>query len=205
MSAEYPQSNRIRRSGRRLALACVFLLVLLGVWLVERKRSSSASAPGPASLPPRVATTSSPPVISAPATIEVPIGERILAQYLAPGATVEEDLTWMSRLLENVRILVKGENPLPLGSNEELAAALQGKNARHEIFVRASHQSLNSKGQIVDRWGTPLFFHAQSADRIEIRSAGPDRLLWTADDVQRNANGTFSRGIPKLGTTSNEP
>src|SRR6185295_1517698 len=114
-----------------------------------------------------------------------------------------QDLTWMSRLLQNVRMLVKGDDPLPLGSNEELAAALQGKNALHEVFLRANHRALNSRGQIVDRWGTPLFFHAQSADQIEIRSAGPDRELWPAEDVQRNVNGTFSRGIPKPGTRGN--
>ena len=38
-------------------------------------------------------------------------------------------------------------------------------------------------GELCDRWGTPFFFHAESAARMEIRSAGPDRRLWTEDDV----------------------
>jgi hypothetical protein len=43
----------------------------------------------------------------------------------------------------------------------------------------------------VDRWGTPLYFHAISRDRLEVRSAGPDKVMWTEDDVQRQSDGTF--------------
>jgi hypothetical protein len=43
----------------------------------------------------------------------------------------------------------------------------------------------------VDRWGEPLYFHAISRDRLEIRSAGPDKIMWTPDDVQRQSDGSF--------------
>lgn len=131
-----------------------------------------------------------------PGKSEGRIGDRILADYLAPQSSVEKDLTWVSRLLENFQILAKGDDPLPLGSNEEIVRALIGKNARHLLFLSTNHPAINSAGQLVDRWGTPLFFHALSAGRIEIRSAGPDRQMWTEDDVQRNENGTFSKGLP---------
>jgi hypothetical protein len=35
-----------------------------------------------------------------------------------------------------------------------------------------------------DRWGTPYFFHQVSKTEMEIRSAGPDRRMWTGDDSQ---------------------
>jgi hypothetical protein len=35
----------------------------------------------------------------------------------------------------------------------------------------------------LDRFGTPYFFHPISETRIDVRSAGPDRKLWTEDDV----------------------
>jgi hypothetical protein len=41
---------------------------------------------------------------------------------------------------------------------------------------------LNDKGELVDRWGTPYFFHQLSRDHMEIRSAGPDKVMWTQDD-----------------------
>jgi hypothetical protein len=35
----------------------------------------------------------------------------------------------------------------------------------------------------VDRWDTPYFFHQMSASHMEVRSAGPDKMLWTSDDI----------------------
>ena len=50
------------------------------------------------------------------------------------------------------------------------------------------------QGQAVLRGQTPLFFHALGGRRFELRSAGPDRELWTSDDLHRNADGSFRRG-----------
>jgi len=35
----------------------------------------------------------------------------------------------------------------------------------------------------VDPWGTPYFFHQLSGKEMEIHSAGPDKMMWTADDL----------------------
>lgn len=106
----------------------------------------------------------------------------------------EGDLTWMHRALENFATLVKGDNPIPLGANEEIAAALMGKNKVKLEFLRPPSQALNAANQLVDRWGSPLYFHAVARDRLDIRSAGPDRVLWTQDDIHRKADGSFLRG-----------
>ena len=44
-------------------------------------------------------------------------------------------------------------------------------------------KGVNEKGELVDPWGTPYFFHQLSAMEMEIRSAGPDRIMWTEDDL----------------------
>jgi len=36
---------------------------------------------------------------------------------------------------------------------------------------------------LVDAWGTPFFFHQLSGHEMEIHSAGPDKIMWTADDL----------------------
>jgi hypothetical protein len=36
---------------------------------------------------------------------------------------------------------------------------------------------------MIDRWGTPYFFHQISATSMEIHSAGPDRKMGTEDDI----------------------
>jgi len=38
----------------------------------------------------------------------------------------------------------------------------------------------------VDRWGMPFWFHPNTAHQVEIRSAGPDRQLFTDDDLVIN-------------------
>jgi hypothetical protein len=37
---------------------------------------------------------------------------------------------------------------------------------------------------LIDRWGTPYFFHALSGEHMEIHSAGPDRQFHSADDLR---------------------
>lgn len=125
---------------------------------------------------------------------ELLIGEEILKGYADPGTLPQEDVIRLAHALDNFSLLVKGDSPLPFGSNEELAAALLGKNRAQLRFLSATHPALNSQGQLVDRWSTPLFFHAVSRDRLDIRSAGPDKTMWTDDDLHRRYDGRFLRG-----------
>lgn len=119
------------------------------------------------------------------------IGERILGHYADPARRPEDDLTDLAHALGNFALLVKGDNPLPLGANEDIANALRGKNRAQLRFLPDDHRAFNAQGQLVDRWGTALFFHATSSDRLDIRSAGPDKIMWTADDLHRSADGRF--------------
>lgn len=75
---------------------------------------------------------------------------------------------------------VMGENPV--GTNAEIAAALNGGNTKKARLLPEG-QSMNGNGELVDRWGRPYFFHQLSRTNIEIRSAGPDGVMWTDDDV----------------------
>ncbi|MCX8499796.1 MAG: hypothetical protein ORN25_10545, partial [Caulobacteraceae bacterium] len=45
---------------------------------------------------------------------------------------------------------------------EEIAAALRGKNRGQLRALPDDSRAFNAHGQLVDRWGSPLFFHAQS-------------------------------------------
>ena len=72
----------------------------------------------------------------------------------------------------------------PEGLNCEITSQLSGKNPKQANFIRSdSGMRINEKGELVDPWGTPYFFHQLSGTEMEIRSAGPDKKMWTADDL----------------------
>lgn len=72
----------------------------------------------------------------------------------------------------------------PVGNNSEITAALTGQNPKQINFIsREAGLLVNAAGELVDPWGTPYFFHQLSGAVMEIHSAGPDRILWTSDDL----------------------
>jgi len=74
-----------------------------------------------------------------------------------------------------------GENPV--GTNAEIMKSIMGDNPRHATLGPPEGLSLNDKGELLDQWGTPYFFHQLGRDRMEVRSAGPDKIHWTQDDI----------------------
>lgn len=73
----------------------------------------------------------------------------------------------------------------PVGTNSEITAALRGDNAKQLKLDIPSGSTVNQAGELCDPWGTAWFFHQLSAKKMELRSAGPDRKLYTEDDFVR--------------------
>lgn len=91
-------------------------------------------------------------------------------------------------VLENMRTAVRQYGSMfggnPVGNNAEITAQLGGKNPKHINFINAdAGMRVNGNGELVDPWGTPYFFHQLSATDMEIHSAGPDKTMWTDDDL----------------------
>jgi len=91
-------------------------------------------------------------------------------------------------VLRNVRNAVHQYNSMfggnPTGNNPEITAALNGGNSKEARFItEESGLRINGRGELVDSWGTPFFFHQLGANEMEIRSAGPDKKIWTRDDL----------------------
>ena len=119
------------------------------------------------------------PVFAAPARNFAPAG---------PPSALEFTNFSASLVLENMRRAVRnygsrfGGNPV--GTNPEITRALAGDNPRQVNFLNPDDGlRVNGNGELVDPWGTPYFFHQLSGTEMEIHSAGPDRILWTADDL----------------------
>ncbi len=97
-----------------------------------------------------------------------------------PGRSGQDDVQLLSSLLQLYRRVTQGTNPV--GDNAEITAVLTGKNRLGYAFIRPDHPAINPQGELCDRWGTPYFFHQISGTVMQVRSAGPDRRHWTADD-----------------------
>ena len=152
-SAERP-APRLLSSTNRPTSSLVQTSAVVGEEATSATRVRSASPPTPAAVAPW------PPELAALAPITI---------------------------LENMRTTIRlygsmfGGNPV--GTNPEITRALQGDNPKQINFLKEDGNRVNDRGELVDAWGTPYFFHQLSATQMEIHSAGPDRIMWTADDL----------------------
>jgi hypothetical protein len=63
----------------------------------------------------------------------------------------------------------------PTGTAADIAKALlEGNNPKRIIIVAVKKADLNSKGEIIDPWGTPLKIYFAN-NEVLIRSAGPNK------------------------------
>lgn len=138
------------------------------------KSSAPTSTAEQSDLPDATTSTQHTPPAAPPTAVAVPDTSE---STNLPPATI----------LENMRTTIHqygaafGENPV--GNNPEITAALHGENAKQIDFLKQDGNRVNAKGELVDAWGTPYFFHQLSAKEMQIRSAGPDRVMYTGDDL----------------------
>lgn len=166
------------RSARSWITVLALALLLAGAWHL-RAPDPPIEPPADASAAPKE-TPAPPAPPRPPATItRLPIAGEAAALN-DPSRSARDDLATLDLLLSEFR---KHWNGNPVGENVEIAAALLGQNPKSLAYLPASGPFLDSSGRLIDRWGTPYFFHALSGDRMEIRSAGPDHEFHTDDDL----------------------
>ncbi|MGH7942722.1 MAG: hypothetical protein ACREFR_16805 [Limisphaerales bacterium] len=124
----------------------------------------------------------SPPGTVAPGAVTIvipPAGTPAPLQFtnLDPATVIQN----VSRAIRQYGEMFGGN---PVGNNHEITSELSGKNPKHINFISAdAGMIINGNGELVDPWGTPYFFHQISGADTEIHCAGPDRIMWTADDI----------------------
>jgi hypothetical protein len=127
------------------------------------------------------------PSVVAPAPAPSKFTEDLSAEHLVGYGSAtsdpQRDLEMVKDAVDAFVRSIKIPGALPTGSNRELVAALAGENAHRIRFIDPASPFINADGELLDRWQVPLFFHFVEANDVGVRSAGPDRVLWTADDV----------------------
>lgn len=99
----------------------------------------------------------------------------------APGAAPAEEPALVLGLLDHYRHLFGG---YPAGAEgRHFVNALRGRNPDRLPLLPPDHPRLAPTGELLDAWGRPFVFHLRERRAIEVRSAGPDGELFTADDL----------------------
>ena len=174
----------------RLRFALILLALIGGTfylaWVLTAPEEDFVSRPYPQAPPQRavpVSTAPSEPPISVaprrdPRAIDPEI-QKLADRLVEQTQTPLNDLETVGEFLD---LYLKSFSQLPVGTNEDLTAILTGANPQKGVLFPPDSPMI-IKGQLVDRWGTPYWLHPNPASRIELRSAGPDRSLFTADDL----------------------
>ncbi len=177
--------------GSRLTAAVIGIaiaLAALGLWSVLREKRTlpSGTTVGEAASFPSLnhgKLTASPTApalayVSSPVPVPSPSPSATLFAPPDEAAMIEADK--VSLMIRDYRTLA---NENPVGTNAEIMAAIMGGNPKGATLGPPEGMSLNENGELIDRWGTPYFFHQLSRDQMEIRSAGADKVMWTDDDA----------------------
>ena len=163
-------------NARRGLVLVIVALAAIFTWLLWPAAPDEPAAPGAFRLRPSVAAAAAVHGLPAPTEPRSELADRLNA----PGATIAADLRVVEGLMDAYR---SNFHENPVGTNAEITAALMGRNRLHLALLPPNHPAVNLKGELCDRWGRPFFFHQLSGTRMEIRSSGPDKKLWTDDDV----------------------
>ena len=172
------------RSFRRLIFSMGVATVLVALILNsarEEEPPQQKKQPGP----PQISQPEIPIEKSTPPPAPPLLADQLLASYGKPTGTLASDMELFDRYLSNVFILTKSREPRYYATNKDLVLFLTGQKGNLTPFLSPDWALLNDQGQILDRVGNPLIVHPLSRDKIEIRSAGPDGIPYTEDDIVR--------------------
>lgn len=140
-------------------------------------------------------TTSAAPERSAYAT-KTQFVPSPLERLHSPETDAKVDVSALQAVLTGLAQSLQGNLP-PIGDDRDLARALLGRNRDGLAFLPANSPAYDAAtGHLRDRWSTPYHVHPRAPRDFEIRSAGPDKKLFTADDLV-SSNGPYT---PQAGT-----
>jgi hypothetical protein len=173
-------------SGTRWLLLWITVaaaLLIIGYWfttadneaVVEGREQNTPSS--------RTPLPSAPPKHTLAQSEEARKGSPLAAELNAPDQPPQRDVEVLRELATQYFTTMQRRLGPPVGDDADLARVLTGSNPLRLVVVPPGHPAVTSDGRLVDRWGTPYHVHALSAQRLEFRSAGPDRRLFTEDDL----------------------
>ena len=167
----------------RAAIGLAFGLILLSLFL-WKMITESRNPVGPASVP----AEDAPREGSADHAMAAPSrpGDLLLTNHGAATQSATDDAADVAELGRHFALRHRHLNQIYWATNEDWATLMvEGGKADPFLSKDLSLLSRTTAGDWVlqDRWGTPYHLHPQAQGKLGVRSAGPDRELFTRDDV----------------------
>lgn len=188
---------------KKWVAALVIVAVALVVWFSLHKNKTAPAAPSRVGTAAQASALSNALASQNPATVAIIRSNfaRVETAGTLPSATSTiapapsgraEPLQFTNFspaiVMENMNRVFHQYNQMyggnPVGINSEITSQLSGNNPKHINFLNPDEgMRVDGNGELVDPWGTPYFFHQLSGTEMEIHSAGPDKTMWTSDDL----------------------
>ncbi|HSJ04463.1 MAG TPA: hypothetical protein VK956_18485 [Verrucomicrobium sp.] len=177
MSAAPPSSSSSPTSLGKALVLLGAVVVGAGLWYW----TSRTEAPGakPVDRNASVPMVKAPPIPPPPPVVLHESAHELSDLIGKSDQTEVERIQYIDKVVYLYRQAFGGN---PVGHNEQIVSALLGENEKGTALLPKDCAAIRG-GFLVDQWGTPYWFHSVSAKDMEIRSAGPDKELFTDDDV----------------------
>lgn len=111
------------------------------------------------------------------------VGSPLAAELNAGTSDGQKDVQVLLSLVRQYSRRLHGRQGLPIGNDSDLARVLTGRNPMRTVILPPNNPAVGGDGRLHDRWGTPYFIHPTGHNQFEVRSAGPDRQMFTEDDL----------------------
>jgi hypothetical protein len=167
------QSRGLTRAPLLAALAVALLLLVLILGWAGRSMQV-ARRPAPTSPAQSQTPAVSMDQLQEPADVAV-----LLDPAGSAAGDVEIIAGWLDVLLTAVPVASRP----PLADNADITRLLLSPSTTGRPWLPGSVNLVDAQGRFLDRHGTPYHFHQESSTRLTVRSAGPDKRLFTPDDA----------------------
>ena len=179
-----------KRPGPYVLVLLLAVLVILTYWMTKaltdpaiiraavQSKAARERAPEPVTAPLPPATPTPPQTQE-----QDPIIASMHQEMIQPETLPERELEILQELIS---LHQRGVGNGTFGDNGDVTRSLVGDSEKGAWLPRQSPRIRD--GQLLDRWGSPYWFHPNSGNQIEIRSAGPDKNLFSPDDIILNGS-----------------
>jgi hypothetical protein len=104
----------------------------------------------------------------------------IFSAYGVKSSSIENDLRLLHAAISLWQLADTEEQFF--GNNQKITNSLCSSRGESQI-LDSNHPMISKDGELLDRWGTPISFHDISRRRMDLISAGPDKIMGSGDDV----------------------